>query len=85
MDAFRNEDFSHDAARQGAIDTLHREGCSCVILCGGREYLFRQRGVRDLHDLLRGRPELLRGSFVADKVVGKAAAALMILGGVGSV
>ena len=58
MDAFRNEDFSHDAARQGAIDTLHREGCSCVILCGGREYLFRQRGVRDLHDLLRGRPEL---------------------------
>lgn len=85
MEEFRNEDFSRDAARQGAIDTLHRERCSCVLLRGETLRLFRQRGVADLYDLLCREPEQLRGAFIADKVVGKAAAALMILGGVGSV
>lgn len=85
METFRNEDFSHDTARQGAIDALHEERCSCVILNGGTRHIFRQRGVLDLYRLLGERPELLRGAFVADKVVGKAAAALMILGGVAAV
>lgn len=47
--------------------------------------LFRERGVKDLYRLLGQEPELLRGAFVVDKVVGKGAAALMILGGVGEV
>lgn len=37
--------------------------------------IFRERGVADLF-------RLLRGAFIADKVVGKGAAALMVLGGV---
>ena len=45
--------------------------------------IFRERGVKDLYRLLEEEPELLDGAFVADKVVGKGAAALMILGGVG--
>lgn len=81
MKEFRNEDFSRDAALQGTIDALHEERCSCVILRDGARHIFRQRGVSDLYRLLRETPELLRGAFVADKVVGKAAAALMILGG----
>ena len=44
--------------------------------------IFRERGVKDLYRLLREEPQLLDGAFVADKVVGKGAAALMILGGV---
>lgn len=68
--------------RQQAIDRLHAEGCSCVIRNGDTERSFRERGVQDLYRLLRQEPELLAGAFVADKVVGKAAAALMILGGV---
>ena len=43
---------------------------------------FHERGVKDLHNLLRNEPELLRGAAVADKVVGKGAAALMVAGGV---
>lgn len=44
--------------------------------------IFRERGVADLFRLLREEPQLLRGAFIADKVVGKGAAALMVLGGV---
>lgn len=85
MEEFRNEDFSRDTALQDTIDALHAESCSCVILHRGERYVFRQRGVLDLYHLLEEQPELLRESFIADKVVGKAAAALMILGGVNAV
>lgn len=85
MKEFRNEDFSSDASFRETIDVLHEERCSCVILNDGALHIFRQRGVSDLYRLLRETPELLCGAFVADKVVGKAAAALMILGGVAAV
>lgn len=41
---------------------------------------FDGRGVQDLYRLLSKNPEVLNGASVADKVVGKGAAALMILG-----
>lgn len=64
------------------IDTLHTGGYSCVIANGKEVRTFTQRGVADLYALYRQDASFLKGSFVADKVVGKAAAALMILGGV---
>jgi hypothetical protein len=67
-----------------AIEMLHREGCSCVITDGIVFRMFHQRGVKDLYDILSTQPELLRGAFIADKVVGKGAAALMIIGGIDS-
>lgn len=63
------------------IELLHREQCSCVI-ANGDIRTFRQRGVADLYELLNREPEFLQGASIADKVIGKAAAALMILGGV---
>ena len=68
--------------RQFLIDTLFRERCSCVIRSGDVIRIFRERGVKDLFRLLKEEPAMLRGAFIADKVVGKAAAALMLLGGV---
>lgn len=65
-----------------AIERLLAEGCSCVIRNGETLRSFHQRGVSDLWRLLHEEPELLRGAFVADKVVGKGAAALMAAGGV---
>lgn len=65
-----------------AVERLLAEGCSCVIRNGERLRSFHQRGVSDLWQLLHEEPEWLRGAFVADKVVGKGAAALMIAGGV---
>lgn len=67
---------------QELMERLKAEQCSCVIRSGRTIRIFRERGVRDLHRLLTTEPELLQGALVADKVVGKGAAALMILGGV---
>lgn len=74
-----------DEERQNMIDCLFAEECSCVIRNGKKIRVFRERGVKDLYRLLNEEPEFLNGAFVADKVVGKAAAALMILGGVSEV
>ena len=71
-----------NVSRQDIIDTLHREGCSCVIANGDGVTMCHKRGVADLLHLLKTSPATLRGSFIADKVVGKGAAALMALGGV---
>ncbi len=53
-----------------------------MIANGDRIRTFTQRGVADLYDLLVQEPEFLHGASVADKVIGKAAASLMVLGGV---
>lgn len=62
------------------ISMLHTGGYSCVIANGEKIRTFTQRGVADLYDLLTTEPEFLKGAIIADKVVGKGAAALMILG-----
>ncbi len=71
--------------RQQAIDRLAQGDCSCVIVNGERFCVFHRRGVEDLYRLLYDDPTLLRNAFIADKVVGKGAAALMIMGGVGAI
>ena len=63
---------------------LEAEQCSCVIRNGDTVRLFRRRGVKDLFELLQQEPAFLAGACVADKIVGKGAAALMLLGGVRS-
>ncbi len=73
--------MTQESKRQ-IINLLQSEQCSCVIRKGDTIRIFRKRGVQDLYRLLKDDPDFLKGAFVADKVVGKAAAALMILGGV---
>ena len=53
-----------------------------MIANGDNIRTFTQRGVADLYDLLTQEPDFLKGASIADKVVGKGAAALMILGGI---
>ncbi len=67
------------------IDLLYEEDCSCALWNGGAPTLCYRRGVKDLHDLLTLSPEKLRDALVADKIIGKGAAALMVLGGVSRV
>ena len=62
---------------------LHERQCSLVVQDStGRVTHYNKKGVRDLDELLNKHPETLRGAYVADKVVGKAAAGLMVVGGV---
>ena len=65
------------------IDILHDEGLTLVVQSeDGEIHRFTQRGVKDLLTVVTGQPELLKGALIADKAVGKAAAACMVMGGV---
>ena len=58
------------------IRLLH-EGKHSLVVSNGEVRTFDRRGVADLYALLREDSDFLKGASVADKVVGKAAAALM--------
>lgn len=62
----------------------HTSEHSLTIRNNGKTLTFDGRGVSDLYRLLTTSPETLHGAEATDKVVGKGAAALMILGGVRS-
>lgn len=59
-----------------------QDGNHSLVVAGDGIRTFDGRGISDLYDLLTEHPGWLRGASVADKVVGKGAAALLILGGV---
>ncbi|MDE6494515.1 MAG: DUF1893 domain-containing protein [Bacteroidales bacterium] len=61
---------------------LLKEGNHTLVVKNGNTETFNGRGVANLYILLKNRPDFLQGAEIADKAVGKAAAALMILGGV---
>ena len=63
------------------IRLLH-EGKHSLVVSNGEVRTFDRRGVADLYALLQEDSDFLKGASVADKVVGKAAAALMIVAGV---
>lgn len=68
---------------QALIDILHTQCCSLVLLDKQRQVrTFNQKGVRDLNHLLTHEPDALRGAMAADKVIGKAAAGMIVVGGV---
>ena len=68
------------------IEILHGEGLTLVVKSkNGELHRFTQRGVKDLLTLVSERPEVLHGALIADKAVGKAAAACMVVGGVSQV
>lgn len=60
---------------------LQKEGVTLAV-DNGRLNTYSEHGVKTLMDLVDKHPRVLRDARVADKVVGKAAASLMVLGGV---
>lgn len=65
------------------INILHDEGLTLVVKSAdGTLHRYTQRGVKDLLTLVTESPEVLRDALIADKAVGKAAAACMAVGGV---
>lgn len=63
-------------------DILHEGGHSLVVRNWGEQRTFDGRDVDDLCRLYREEPDFLRGALVADKVVGKAAACIIVAAGV---
>ena len=74
----------HHEVPQGEqmLQQLNEQQISLLIYNNDSASDYHQHGVRDLLMLVQTEPERLQGSIVADKMVGKAAAALMVLGGV---
>ncbi|MCL2352197.1 MAG: DUF1893 domain-containing protein [Firmicutes bacterium] len=67
-----------------AVDELLAGDASCVGYAGDGEPAFKSRenGVKPLMDRISGNPDGLRGLYVADKVIGKAAACVLVRNGV---
>ena len=70
---------------ESLIELLHRGNYSCVIEKEGEVRTFQRKGIIDLYELFQTERSFLKGATVADKVIGKGAAALMVLGEVGHV
>ena len=63
------------------IDILHNEQLTLVVKSkDGTIHRFTQRGVKDLLVLVTQQPHVLNEALIADKAVGKAAAACMVMG-----
>ena len=67
---------------ESAKEQLHNNNFSIVIVGENDVYTSTKHGVAPLLEILDGGNDVIKNSFVADKVVGKAAALLMVKGGV---
>ena len=88
---FRNEmaDNSAKAAcitLNYAIRMIKNEEASCVIIKNNKIiHTDKAPGIKPLISLYENQPELLKNAFVVDKVIGKAAAMMAVLGGASKV
>ena len=65
---------------------LDQEGVLGVVRSvTGDTRIFKRRGVIDLYTLLAHEPDFMRGATMADKVIGRGAALLLVKGGVAEV
>lgn len=72
-----------DEMKRKSLQMLDELDCSCVSVSERKGLTVGwKRGVADLWAFHENDPDVLRDAFVADKVVGKAAAALMVSAGV---
>ena len=54
---------------------------SCIVIKGDQTYVSDLTGLKPLISWLRESPEILKGSYVIDKIVGKASALLLVYAG----
>ena len=58
------------------------DNITCTVIQGDQTYVSDLPGLRPLMNWLHQSPEIFEGSYVIDKVVGKASAGMMAFGGV---
>ena len=64
------------------LEMLNEQGLSLLVYNHDSLTTHSNRGIRDLLELITEQPERLNGAVAADKIIGKSAAAIMIVGGV---
>ena len=70
---------------QKAIDLLHQENYSIVVMKETKQFTSIKRGIAPILELIDSDLTMLESSVVADKVIGKAAALLLAYGKIQSV
>lgn len=65
-----------------AKQLLNDSGASFVAVKAGEEHISNDKGIAPILKILDETPDFLKGAFVADKVIGKAAALLLRYAGV---
>ena len=73
------------AQGEALLNILNADSHSLVVFNDDSLSYYNGRGVSDLLELVSEEPERLQGAIVADKMIGKAAATLMVAGGVSEV
>ena len=76
------KNLRRQAALMGDVKKAFTDGKHTLAIGNGSVEVFDGRGMEVLMDVYRKRPSLLKGALVADKVVGKAAAAVFVMGGI---
>ena len=74
------EDWKVEERIMKDLIRILREGNHSLVVFKNEISTYDGRGVSDLFRLLHEQPEVLEGASLADKIVGKGAAALMALG-----
>ena len=74
-------DLGRAVTMAALIKQLDSGRYSCVISNGGETRTYNQKGVQDLHDIVRDADPFAKGAQIADKVIGKGAASLIVLAG----
>ena len=75
-----------NTAFEEAVKLISNEGTSCVVLQNGViVHTADGRGVSPLLRLYENNPALFKGAVVVDRIIGKAAAMILVLGGVSGV
>ena len=64
------------------LEMLNKQGLSLLVYNHDSLTTHANRGIQDLLELISDQPERLKGAVAADKIIGKSAAAIMVLGGV---
>ena len=78
----RKDSYFMNEILKNASNILNSGNYSLVIINNGTVYKSRENGVKPLLDLLNNDKLILKNSSAADKVIGKAAALLMLYGGI---
>ena len=74
------------SSMQSLIERLSEPAVRGILRTSdGKEYIFPHQGVRDLFTLLTEQPQALCGAQLADRVIGRGAALLLVKGQVGEV
>ncbi len=74
-------DLGSAVVMAGLIKKLDQGNYSCVIENNNEIRTYSQRGVQDLYDLVKTQEPFLKNAKIADKIIGKGAASLIVLGG----